>query len=167
MVIWALIGGPVGYAMASFHPTTLSDAGSVMGNSNLVVLEPEKWVGKRLPVLNYIDIGEQLATGQWTVVFYHSGCTDCQAVLRDYKRRARTETFISRIALVEVPPYGDYSEGSDLPGPTFISGRLSEAKEWFVKTPLQVKLTDGVVSWQSEQEGNTLVVEKRPGRDRG
>ena len=51
-VIWAFVGGPVGYAMASFQPTTLSDAGSIIGGGNVVVLEPEKWVGKRIPLLN-------------------------------------------------------------------------------------------------------------------
>ncbi len=166
-VIWALLGGPVGYAMATFQATTLSDAGSVVGQGNLVVLEPRRWVGKRLPVLNYINIGDQLAAGQWTVVFYHSGCPDCEAVLRDYRRRARTETFASRIALVEVPPYGDSSESSGLPVPTFISGRLSNAIEWFVKTPLQLKLSDGTVTWQSEQDHDGVAVDDRLGRNRG
>jgi hypothetical protein len=167
VVIWALVGGPVGFAMACFQPATLSDVGSVIGDGNVVVLEPERWVGKQLPLLNYIDIGEQLTRGKWTVVFYRSGCPDCEAVLRDYKQRASATVLTERVALVEVPPYGDSREGSGLPGPTFISGRLSDAREWFVKTPLQVKLTDGIVSWQSEQDHNSLAIEQRTGGDRG
>jgi len=160
LVIWGVIGGPMGITMATSQPTTLSDAGSVVGEGNLVVLEPERWIGKRLPLLNYIDIGEQLAQGEWTVAFYRSGCPDCAALLRDYKRWAGGEDFASHVALVEVPPYGDSHEISDLPGPTFVSGRLGDAREWFVKTPLQVKLTDGIVSWQSEQDRDGLAVEE-------
>jgi len=158
VVIWALVGGPAGFAMATFQPTTLSDAGSITGEGHVVVSEPERWVGMRLPLLNYIDIGEQLVSGEWTVVFYRSGCPDCASLLRDYKRRASEEVFTSRVALVEVPPYGDADDGSDLPGPNFISGRLSDAREWFIKTPLQVKLADGIVSWQSEQDRDGLAL---------
>ena len=146
--------------MATFQPTTLSDAGSVVSEGSLVVLEPENWVGKRLPLLNYIDISEQLTRGDWTVVFFRSGCPDCEALLRDYKQRASQEVFAQRIALIEVPPYDDAGEGSDLLGPIFILGRLSDAKEWFVKTPLQVRLTDGIVSWQSEQDRDGLAAEQ-------
>ncbi len=95
LLIWAVVGGPVGFAVACFHPTTLSNVGSLIGEGNLVVLEPEKWVGKRFPLLNYIDIGEQLAAGEWTVVFFRSGCPNCQAVLRAYKERA-TQTVLRR-----------------------------------------------------------------------
>lgn len=41
------------------------------------VLEPETWVGKELPILDNIDIGERLKKGAWLILFYHHDCPDC------------------------------------------------------------------------------------------
>jgi len=41
------------------------------------VLEPQTWVGKELPILDYMDIGDKLSNGNWLVLFYHHDCPDC------------------------------------------------------------------------------------------
>ena len=41
------------------------------------VLEPKTWVGKELPILEYIDIAESLKKGTWLVLLYHYDCPDC------------------------------------------------------------------------------------------
>jgi hypothetical protein len=51
--------------MGSYYTeTTLSDAGEIIGDGKIVVLEPEKWIGKRFPLLDYIDIGDRLKEGK-------------------------------------------------------------------------------------------------------
>jgi hypothetical protein len=45
--------------------------------SQYEVLEPETWVGKKLPILEHIDIGEKLSKGNWLILLYHHDCPDC------------------------------------------------------------------------------------------
>jgi len=72
--VFVVIGGWMGYLMATGEPARLTADGVILGEGNLVVLEPEKWVGQVLPVLKYIDVGERFAAGNWTLLFYHSDC---------------------------------------------------------------------------------------------
>ena len=82
LAAWLVVGLPAAYAMTSYTPTTLSDAGDVIGDGKVVVLEPEKWIGKRFPLLDYIDIGDRLKQGKWLVLLYHHDCPKCQTVVR-------------------------------------------------------------------------------------
>lgn len=115
------------------------------------VLEPETWVGKKLPILEYIDIGEQLQKGSWVVLFYHYDCPHCAEVIPTYERMARdltgNEEFL-QIALIEVPPYGQGPISQNSP---CCLGRLADSKEWFVTTPAVVLLGDGKVTSSWEQ----------------
>jgi hypothetical protein len=74
------------------------------------VLEPSDWVGREMPILEHIDIGEQLKEGNWLVVLYHHDCPSCTEALPKIEAMARelagNEEFL-RFALVEVPPYGN------------------------------------------------------------
>ena len=73
------------------------------------VLDPETWIGRALPILEHIDIAEQIQEGTWLVLFYHHDCPDCRRALPQYAQMARdlagNEDSL-RIALIEVPPYG-------------------------------------------------------------
>ena len=115
------------------------------------VLEPETWVGGKLPILEYIDIGKLLETGTWLVLLYHHDCPDCVAAIPKYERIARdmakNEDFL-RIALIEVPPYGTSIRSEN--GPC-TSGRLTNTKEWFITTPSVALLVDGQVTsaWEA------------------
>ncbi len=113
--------------------------------STYEVLEPETWVGKELPILDYIDIGEQLREGNWLVLFYHHDCPDCQKAIVQYDRMAHdivgNNDFL-RIAMIEVPPYGPGLLNRD----SLCSyGRLVDIKEWFVATPVIVVLKNNCV----------------------
>ena len=61
---WLAVGLPAGYAMGRYTDTTLSDAGTVIGDGKIVVLEPEKWIGRHFPLLRYIDFGDRLKVGR-------------------------------------------------------------------------------------------------------
>jgi hypothetical protein len=123
-----------------------------MATTKYEVLEPETWVGKELPILPYVDIGEQLATGNWLLVLYHYDCPDCSRAIPMYEQMARDmegNEDVLRIALVEVPPYGQSLVSRDSP---CVLGRLTDVKEWFVTTPAIVLLTNGQImsAWQEE-----------------
>ncbi|MHC4529291.1 MAG: hypothetical protein ACYS29_15555, partial [Planctomycetota bacterium] len=121
-----------------------------VATSSYEVLEPETWVGQELPILGHIDIANELEQGRWVVLLYHYDCPDCAEAVPQYEQMARdladNRDFL-RIALIEVPPYGPSLVNADSP---CTSGKLAEAKEWFVTTPAVVVLENGRVrsAWE-------------------
>jgi thiol-disulfide isomerase/thioredoxin len=116
------------------------------------VLEPETWVGKELPILDHIDIGKQLRKGNWLILLYHHDCPDCAVAIPKYEKMARDfagNTDFLRIALIEVPPYGQGQVNVNSP---CFPGRLAAVKDWFVTTPAVVLLKDGQVisAWEAK-----------------
>jgi len=140
------------------------------------VLEPETWVGKELPILEYINIAETLRKGTWLVLLYHYDCPDCGRAIPMYEQMARdlegNEDFL-QIALIAVPPYGS---GPASPGQSPATprrspvsenslctlGRLPETKEWFVTTPATALITDGHVkaAWEEKAPNLDIILQK-------
>ncbi|MFC1781165.1 MauE/DoxX family redox-associated membrane protein [Planctomycetota bacterium] len=107
------------------------------------VLEPSEWVGKELPILEYIDIADTLRTGTWLVLLYHYDCPDCGVAIPQYEQMGRdlegNEDFM-QIALIAVPPYGRAKISENT---LCTLGKLNEVKEWFLTTPAVVLLNNG------------------------
>jgi len=126
------------------------------------VLEPETWVGKRLPILADIDIGRQLKKGTWLLLFYHHDCPDCRDAIPKYEQMAQdlagNEEFL-RVALIEVPPLGKGPVSQNSP---CTLGCLTMVKEWFVTTPSVVLLADGHVrtAWEGKAPDFETILEK-------
>lgn len=120
--------------------------------SSYEVLEPETWIGKELPILEYIDIGKQLEEGNWLILFYYHDCPECIEAVPKYEQMARdlagNKDFL-QIALIEVPPYGLAALSENQP---CFMGRLPDTKEWFVTTPAVALLTNGRVksAWEEK-----------------
>jgi len=141
---------PAAVVMGMYRAAVISGEGMIQGDRGLVILEPEQWTGKRLPLLPYIEDGpgqvppngmqlrERLAAGEWIVVLYREDCTRCQEELPRYAALADQlrETGSSRqVAAIEVPPYGDGSSVESLGTHAIVYGRLSDQRDWFVETP--------------------------------
>ena len=130
--------------------------------SRYEVLEPETWVGQKLPILEHIDIQEQLNSGNWLILLYNHDCPDCQEAIPQYQRMAEdlagNEDFL-RIVLVEVPPY--YRERLSEQSPVCRHGRLSDIKQWFVTTPCVLLLADRHILqvWQNDAPDLNKVLE--------
>lgn len=147
LLLWLAAGLPAGYTMCSYADTTLSDAGSIVGNSKIVVLEPENWVGKQFPLLDYIDVDDRLRRGRWVALLYHHSCPDCRAVIRALSQEPAT-VFCggdTQVALLEMPPYGELKEALARPGACCVLGQVSSDRDWFVTTPAIIQLSDGEV----------------------
>ncbi len=112
------------------------------------VLEPESWVGGKLPILDNIDIGDLLKDGRWLVLFYHYDCGDCVEVIDGWADNAGWLTGCANMMAIEVPPYG--SAGVDA-GEMVHRGRVDESREWFVSTPAMIFVEDGVVKFYSQR----------------
>jgi len=147
-VVTLAIGLPAGIVAGLYEPARLLADGSILGDDGVVVLEPETWPGRRLPLLPFIDIGESLVEGRWTVVLYHHDCPHCQEAMPKYIADARKLTdsgSSTRMALIEMPPYAKAGE-SPIPSDTACTqGRLNEAHDWFAETPTVISLAGGTV----------------------
>lgn len=160
--IFLLVGLPAAGTLGSYEVATINASGDIFGDSELVVLEPETWIGKRFPLLKYIDIGDQLAEGDWIVVLYRHDCPQCRRVLSEHSRMADTSLgrlATSRIALVQVPPYGRPGCSATSCKAIHMTARLDASKAWFVKTPVAIFLEGGLV--KKPVEGAKSVVDCR------
>jgi len=130
--------------------------------SSYEVLEPETWVGRELPILEYIDIGESLKKGTWLVLLYHHDCPDCDRAIGRYQQIAHdlvgNEDFL-QITLIEVPPYGPAPVSRNSP---HTLGRLADVKEWFLTTPAVVLVENSKVSkaWEGKTPDFETILQK-------
>ncbi|QDV71896.1 MauE/DoxX family redox-associated membrane protein [Botrimarina mediterranea] len=136
VVVITLMGVPLGFAMSKLAPVHGVAVESV---DKFVLLEPETWVGKKLPLLEVLEGKPELASGVWVVLMHHHGCSDCQRVMPGYERRLiRGE----RVLLVETPPF---PKGTAKDGFNRGFARLPDDRDWFVHTPVEIIINDGVV----------------------
>lgn len=131
--------------------------------SSYEVLEPETWIGKKLTIIEHIDIAASLERGEWVVIFYYSGCPDCMATLKQCKQFAnniRGTDLFQGIAFVMAAPYGpEPNEEKE----QLIFGKLAKHK-LLVGTPLPlvVLLRDGKVisMWGEKDVPNPEIINK-------
>ncbi len=143
---WLVVAVSAGWGMSRFEATTVTEDGMFLGDGEIVVLEPETWIGKRFPLFSHIEQGGQLARGVWLVLLYHHDCPQCQQVLPNYELlAAKVDEDQRSVALVEVPPFGP-REGGDLSTSPVHRVKLQDTKDWFVQTPTEIQLTDGIVT---------------------
>ena len=146
--VWLLVSIPAAVAMGSYQAATLGETGDIFGDSGFVVLEPETWSGKRFPLRDHIDIGGQLTEGKWIVLLYHHDCPHCKDAVPEYVRLAQdiaVRPNSPRVALIEMPPYASPDDDLVSRDSPCVFGRLSDAKEWFVATPVCVAIEKGRV----------------------
>jgi hypothetical protein len=144
LVVFLLAGAGAGLVMAGTVTSTLDKQGRLSGSGRWVIVDPAAWPGQRLPLLSYIDIGDQLAKGEWIVVFYRHNCHRCKAAMPRYRGDAQQmieKRSRARFALVEMSPYGDLG----MPTDPCVRGKLSDGKRWLLDSPVELQMKDGVV----------------------
>lgn len=92
-VVWLLLAVPATYAMMSVEKNDLVELGTEFigaDGKKTILLEPDKWIGKKLPLLPYIEpaeIREKLNTGKYCVLLVRQNCEDCKKFIREHKIR--------------------------------------------------------------------------------
>lgn len=116
-------------------------------------LEPEQWLGARFPLARETGLADQIAHGEWTVLFYHHGCPSCERARQSLLRTSQ------RVVVIEVSPgdievsrgdievsRGDIAGGSGPAIPdAWLFRALDRRQTWLVETPVIVELADGIV----------------------
>lgn len=119
------------------------------------VVDEQGWVGQRLPMLDYIDVGYEMEEGLWVVLFYHWDCPECREaipVYNEFNEMLMGNEQAIRFAFVEIPPYGT-PENDPIPEDTnCLLGKLDERKKWYAGSPVLFVIQDGIVlnGWQLE-----------------
>lgn len=104
-------------------------------NQSLSILQPQKWIGKQLPISRSIDV--DVSKGDWHIVLHRSDCPACQAAIPHFENLASHGT---HVALIEIPPYGSSESHGNC-----VDGHLFDDRTWFVRTPIEIDLHDGKV----------------------
>lgn len=102
-------------------------------NSSATFVDPQGWVGKPLPISDQLVGDVSISSGRWRLLLYHHDCAACKHFLDNYASAGQ-------IVIAELPPYGAHA-----PWP-FPRLQLVEAENWFVKTPVEICLENGVVT---------------------
>jgi hypothetical protein len=135
-----------GHKMLAFDAVSVAADGRVAGSTRVAVFLPSQWIGKKLPLLDQIDIGHQLEKGNWIAILYRSDCEKCRNEIRRIVSAARenkNQKGQPRIAFVAVTPT-DGPEALELADPSVgLWGSLTGQVEWLVETPTVLNLRDG------------------------
>ena len=137
--VYAVAGLLAAAGMIAIAPSSLGDA-AFSDADGLIVLEPETWIGKPFPLTPHLSPEVPLHKGRWTILIHHHDCPHCQEAVPQYERLAVADNN-RRIVLVETPPYGEIA----LTEQGAIRTRLSNNREWFVQTPVEIQVDAGVV----------------------
>jgi len=143
---YAAVAIPVTAWLALNRPAELRADSMLADGDGFVILEPEHWKGQPLPIADHLNIGEELTAGEWVLLLYHHDCPKCQEAVPQYQELAERlahDGSATHVALVETPPYAS----AEIHGPPLegLAGRLSDQREWFVRTPVEIRLNDGIV----------------------
>lgn len=132
----------------------LTDPGLTQAG-NLMILEPDRWRGKKLPLLPYLEANdgaalEPLLAGEWRVILYSTDCDHCRtAIPKVLQAMASRSADRPRYCFVRVPASGDIQD--IVPPGKYLRATLTTKYEWFASTPGVLELDNGLV--QSGQEG--------------
>jgi len=152
----AALGLVAGVGVWYFQPrATQAGVSGLEHAGKWLVLAPEKWLANRFPLVGEIDIGPQLARGQWIVVLYHADCDTCRKAIpvyaaleagsRNLESGRGREDPGTRVCYVEMPPYANAADDPLRGIEGIIRGRLSDRHEWFATTPVVVEMSDGLI----------------------
>jgi hypothetical protein len=151
VIVWLVAAIPVTSMMATTDFVVLSEDVKLSGNEKSVTLEPSKWLGKEFPLLDDVVwddekiISSELKQGDWSVLLYHVDCQECQKILAELEKQSHDKSF-EKLVLIEIPRKERSLRNSQLTQNYGKSGRLRDNTEWFVQTPLLLKIRNGMVS---------------------
>jgi hypothetical protein len=121
---------------------------------DVTVVEPREWIGKELPILSMIDIGDELETGEWAVVFYHHNCSKCVSLIEQLSGVDTPSR--PQIAIVQLPPYGSLSAMS-----RFRYGKFGHEGSWFFPTPSIIHISNGKCTGCCSLPDNGFITQSR------
>ncbi|MDR2440533.1 MAG: hypothetical protein LBE12_14320 [Planctomycetaceae bacterium] len=147
IVSWLAIALPLSWGMITYKPALLNTDGNIVGDSSAVILYPQDWIGKRLPLLEYIDAPKDISVGKWTLIFYGADCAKCEKYFVKLKKQNNFQNNSgSNIVCLEIAGLPDNALRHRFDDGTWYWGNLKSVKKWFVETPTLLTIEDGNVN---------------------
>ena len=142
-----LLAIPAAATLAAVSPPTLTADGLAGQAGGLVRLEPSEWVGRRLPLLPYIEgVAADVGRGEWQVVLMHPDCGHCADALPALVEEARTSARPVLLLNVTRQPDAAAVRRAATEVPNLYAGRLDPAYLWSAATPQFLSVSDGSVT---------------------
>ena len=141
LLVWFVLVVPALFAMLSLKQSPHAMLGTEFTGSNgkkMILLEPEKWVGKEFPLLSHFaesEGSEVLQHGTWNVLLIHTDCPKCREMMAELDAQKA-----ENVAIVVVPSQPN-ERVSGTAFPVFV---LDGQNGWFAETPCVVKLSEGM-----------------------
>jgi hypothetical protein len=141
-IMACLLGLPLAAWTVSQSPAHVGGGDLLDEAANFVVLEPETWIGKPLPIMPFIEIDAELGHGKWLVVLYRPDCAHCQRIVPVLRGKFAEFNDGQRLALIDL---SGVTESRPIASSPIVVGRLPPTKQWFVTPPVGAYLVAGNV----------------------
>jgi hypothetical protein len=139
-----IVAVPLSLIAAYAAPSEISELGNMVDNSRLLILRPSKWKNKRLPLVRFINLENDLTAGNWLVVLHSSHCAYCQTLIPEIVQMFQSSVQRSdggvRLALIDVVRNRPPEETTWI-----VQGSFSNRWNWFVQPPVVLDVKNGVV----------------------
>jgi uncharacterized membrane protein YphA (DoxX/SURF4 family) len=147
IVSWLAIAMPLSWGMITYKPALLNTDGNIVGDSLAVILYPQDWIGKRLPLLDYIDSPKDISQGNWTLIFYGADCAKCE---KHFDKLKKQNDFPNdsgnNIVCIEIGGLPQNALRHRFDDGVWFWGNLKPVKRWFVDTPTLLTIENGYVN---------------------
>ena len=143
VAVWLLLAVSSVYAMVSIQKNEIAKLGTEFigaDGKKTILLEPKKWIGKELPLRDYVVGDRELTQGRWHVLLSRPGCNDCEIVKWHLVDSANDKEIL--VAILEVVGKSMSVNSTKNVIPIF---RLIPEIDWLVETPVVLVLDNGVV----------------------
>ncbi len=135
VIIWGLV--------LSTSAIQLEGVKSYDSEGKFVVLHPEKWDNKQVPILPFLNPALPVEQNEYTLVFLDSNCEKCEALLEELEQHADDQFVLIDIGKTTTAKHTQQQ-------PTFrknyVWSVLDPKIRWVVETPMVVKIRNGLVS---------------------
>jgi hypothetical protein len=139
----ALLFVPVSASL--YGQSRFMQGGSRTSAGDLVVLDPESWLGTRWQLLSDSGLAAELGSGTWEVLLFRHDCHVCHDVMLEIERILSTGDAAHRVALICIDkPTHDDVQVTRLQQLGCLLGQLPQDRAWFATTPLRVRLNDSM-----------------------
>jgi hypothetical protein len=134
--IWLVVTVLILFAMLSVNFVTLTEESDLLGNEKSILLEPSKWIGKKFPLLRFLEDTDidKILTNNQNIVLFRFDCEECKQMIEKIQDKNHY-IFIAipseknNVALFSLTEYLT----------------LPDKYEWWIETPIVLTLENGIV----------------------
>ncbi|MDR2441661.1 MAG: DoxX family protein [Planctomycetaceae bacterium] len=120
----------------TFNFVTLTEKSHLSENEKSVILEPSKWIGKELPLLQFLERTDidKILTNNQNIVLFRFDCEECKQMIEKIQDK-------NHYVFIAIPPEQNNVALFSLT--EYLT--LPDKYEWWIETPIVLTLENGIV----------------------